>query len=832
MDSIEILRQYLSGAIKANIAEAELEKFFKKTESLSSLREATRARCALGVIRRTIQFRRGEASAQDICLNLRDAILYLGHLKVPQYVYEAAKGFGKDYGLICEPDSVVSCLQKIPTWIPHNKYVEDVYALRPTGNTEVEETSIGDSILSSCTKFQCYKNFEQKIAVHTALNLPGGHTLLVSLPTGGGKSLITQVLASKTNGLTLVIVPTVALALDQYHAAITNLSCQDGIYCYRGAQSDNERVAIIHALAQKDAKLLFTSPEAIFKNSEMFQLLEDASKCGYLLNIVVDEAHVVPDWGIFFRPDFQIFSVILKKWRSLSNNTLKTYLLSATLSDDVVETLFHLFGAPGKNVQFRCDALRQEPRFYFYPAKTRREQNECVIQAILLLPKPMVVYVLEPKEAVALQSQLHALGYQNIPIFTGQTKEAVRDQVLTGWKNNQYDVVIATSAFGIGVDKPNVRTILHACVPENLSRYYQEVGRGGRDHMPSLSVFVPYRSNTDGNSDVHRAWGLVNKRVLTVALMVSRWAGMMELSRGQVNGDICVLDTSATPPHMTIDEAEYAGNRNSAWNINLLLFLHRTGFIDLIDAKYDTEHNSYQLTAKLLNLDILNDPLQMASVLESPRQKEAELQLRGYTIIRDLVQKPEATCWGRVFKQLFPLSQEVCNGCPVDKNGRFTTDKKYKLRTSPELALESYVPSRKLDRLMGSYTTMIVARSAIGKLNPEEVQVVSKKTSEARIGVIVVPDDFYDNLLFEGLVLTYSEFYFTVSVAPYLFSNGVLCIFGDDNNTNQALYDNLEKLQGFGYRCILYCNEFMPIAKARKAIREYIDGYTIPLERL
>ena len=202
MDSIEILRQYLSGAMKANFAEAELQKFLNQAGSLSNLREATRARCALGVIRRTIQFRRGEASSQDICLNLRDAILYLGHLKVPQRVYEAAKDVGKDYGLICEPDSVVSCLQKTPAWLPHNKYVEDVYALRSAENAEVEEPSIGDSILSSCTKFQCYKNFEQKIAVHTALNLPGGHTLLVSLPTGGGKSLITQVLASETNGLT------------------------------------------------------------------------------------------------------------------------------------------------------------------------------------------------------------------------------------------------------------------------------------------------------------------------------------------------------------------------------------------------------------------------------------------------------------------------------------------------------------------------------------------------------------------------------------------------------------------------------------------------------
>lgn len=133
---------------------------------------------------------------------------------------------------------------------------------------------------------------------------------------------------------------------------------------------------------------------------------------------------------------------------------------------------------------------------------------------------------------------------------------------------------------------------------------------------------------------------------------------------------------------------------------------------------------------------------------------------------------------------------------------------------------------------MGSYTTMLVARTVTGEPNSEEIQIVSKKACEAGLGTIIIPDVFYDNLPFSGLVLTYSEFYFVASMAPYLFSRGVLCIFGDDNNTNQALYDNLEKLQGYGYRCVLYCNEFMPIVKARKAIKDYIDGYMIPLDRL
>ena len=97
--------------------------------------------------------------------------------------------------------------------------------------------------------------------------------------------------------------------------------------------------------------------------------------------------------GVFFRPDFQIFSIVLKSRKRISENYLRTYLLSATLSDDVVDTLFSLFGTEGHNSQVRCDALRQEPRFYFQSVKSLEEQDEKTMEAIKLLPKPMVVYV-------------------------------------------------------------------------------------------------------------------------------------------------------------------------------------------------------------------------------------------------------------------------------------------------------------------------------------------------------------------------------------------------------------------------------------------------------
>ncbi len=837
MDSKEVLQQYIVGAMKSKSAIAELEKNLADTSTLLKLQEAARSRYVIGFIRRVVQFKCDEASAKDMCLNIRDLVLVMGRVKLTEKLYKAVKDHGAEFGLVCENDLQVSCLLHSPEWLEPHQYIKDVYALRHDDSIELESASSGDAILAKHTGFSAYKSFEQKVAVHTALNLPNGHTLLISLPTGGGKSLVTQLLASSSEGLTVVIVPTVALALDQYLAAHHNLKNETEIYCYRGEQSEDERVAIIKGLKEKKARILFTSPEAILKNPELHRILDGAAKSRYLANVVVDEAHVVPDWGVFFRPDFQIFSILLKKWKRESEEYIRTFLLSATLSDDVVDTLFALFGTDGKNAQVRCDALRQEPRFYFHSAKSRKEQDDKTIEAIKLLPKPMVVYVLEPREAKDLQKKLRHIGYKNIPIFTGETKETDRDTVLTGWKNHDFDVVIATSAFGIGVDKPDVRTIIHACCPENLSRFYQEVGRGGRDRLPSLSLFIPYQSRYDSEGDVRRALGLVNKRVLTVERAVIRWKGMLSNPAAMIDADECVLNTSATPSTMTDEEAEYAGNRNVAWNVNLLLFLHRTGFIDLLDASYVFDKKSnppkkyYTVTIKLLQPDILSDDDSLTAALTEPRAREYEAQMAGYRIMSEIVSSPKALCWGRVFRHLFPLSREVCNGCPADPEGRITSDDTYKLRTNPDIKLPPARPSRRLDRNMGSFNEMVISRPSNGPCSIEEVTVIAEKAAQNSIGVMVVPNRMASQIVYDGILLNYDEFYYAVAHCPYFFAKGVVCIFDGDSSTNFTLYKNLGKLDAFGYRKILYCNENTVVANGGKTIREYSDGYPIPIQK-
>ena len=133
---------------------------------------------------------------------------------------------------------------------------------------------------------------------------------------------------------------------------------------------------------------------------------------------------------------------------------------------------------------------------------------------------------------------------------------------------------------------------------------------------------------------------------------------------------------------------------------------------------------------------------------------------------------------------------------------------------------------------MGSFEEMVVRRETSGSCTLEEARAVSERASQCGIGCLVLPKRLANDVSFEGLILDYDEFYFAVANAPYLFANGVFCIFDNHPNTNFTLYKNLEKLKDRGYRSVLYCNENMVITADGKAIRECMDGYTIPVEKL
>lgn len=827
MKSHEILKQYLCGALSKDLTSSYLLEIIKKGINP----EAAKARYCLSFIERVKQYQAGEISADELLLCLRDIVLYSGKTQVSKEIVDLVSTRGKNYDLIREADNIVTAVMRLPKWFKSDNFVNQVYSLTATDEIVVE-VSAGEKLLNTKTVFKNYKSFEQKAAIYSALKLPKGHTLLVSLPTGSGKSLITQMLAAVDDGLTLVVVPTVALAIDQNIAAMSSLSddVKNNIFCYRGGQNEKDYINIINALKNKTARLLFTSPEAILRNTTLFNTLQACAKEKYLHNFVIDEAHIVPDWGTFFRPDFQILSTVLMNWRIQFGNEIRTYLLSATLSDEVVTSLFKLYSEDDRYAEFRCDAFRREPRFCFYPAKTHIEQDNMVLELVKTLPKPMVIYVYEPDEAKRTQGLLKEMGFKNIPIFTGKTKDDDRDEILKNWKAQKYDIVVATSAFGIGVDKPDVRTIIHKCVPENLSRFYQEVGRGGRDGLPSLSVLVPYVGKNDGEGDLSKAFGLVNKRVLRVESIVIRWFSMF--AKGELFGDVAILNTSTPPTTFSEHEVEYAGDRNIAWNVNLLLFLYRTGFIDIQSVFYLAETRSYHFKVKILNLEAMRDDVSFSASLESVRQKELDTQLEGYYLMKALVQKPEAHCWGAVFKKLYPLAKERCNGCPQNQEVYAATESQFKIRTKPSIVLPPVESSKELKRYMGNYNRFVIRNPEKSEYNVADICLAAEKMEKARVECIVLPDSLIGKIDYSGMIFTYDEFCFSAEYCPYLFAGGVMCVFDYDTIKNDMLFYRLEAFEEYGYKRVYYCDENMYVRSQRRNISSFIDCYTKDAQNL
>ena len=187
-------------------------------------------------------------------------------------------------------------------------------------------------------KFRTFKSIEQQLAVMGSLRVPAGYTAMVAMSTGGGKSLVTQTVSYQyEDSLTVIIVPTISLMLDQQRNASSIIEPENKseiIYYHSGCNVDE----LVSALDKRRVRMLFVSPEALIKNIKIQNSIFKANSQGYLKNLVIDEAHIIIEWGSSFRVDFQC----LDSFRRLlvnDNPYLRTYLLSATFSKKTVDNL-------------------------------------------------------------------------------------------------------------------------------------------------------------------------------------------------------------------------------------------------------------------------------------------------------------------------------------------------------------------------------------------------------------------------------------------------------------------------------------------------------------
>lgn len=366
----------------------------------------------------------------------------------------------------------------------------------PAGGRFVSEDLAADPFFTRITSHPKYRTSGQQAAARAVVSLPDGATLIAMLPTGSGKTEVALCLADHRGdgALTLVIVPTVALAYDferrfLEHYRRNNPKMRASVdFAWTSQTGEEARDRIKMRILRGTQRILVTSPESMSRALRRVLLM--SAHAGRIGGLVIDEAHLVTQWGREFRPEFRtltgIRDEIIASADKSGHPAPKTLLLSATLGPGELVDLDTLFARPGPCVLIAANALRAEPDIWISASGTEEERAGKVMDALAHLPRPAVIYVTSPETAEEWQRRLREVGYRRTALVTGRTSPTERSQVLADLRTGdgsggRVDLVIGTSAFGLGIDYQHVRTVVHACQPETVDRWYQEVGRGGRD---------------------------------------------------------------------------------------------------------------------------------------------------------------------------------------------------------------------------------------------------------------------------------------------------------------------------------------------------------------
>ena len=451
----------------------------------------------------------------------------------------------------------------------------------------------GDPFMSRIKGHENYQSPGQRSAVRAALLAPPGSTLAVCLPTGEGKSFVFQAVseygygtANERPGVTLVVTPTVSLTLD-HQRRVEEMGIAAHPVAYTSSTPDELRQGIIERIKNGTQGLCFAAPESVC--ASLLGPLTDAAERGYLRTIVIDEAHLVDSWGANFRADFQLLGGLRSGFLEVSpeDQRPRTLLLSATLTNATLQTLQSIFPGTrdsGGTQLVSSTQLRAEIEFWVAKPTTYENRKARVIEALAHMPRPAILYVTQVNDAQQWFRTLRHLGYKRIAMLTGRSSTVERTRVVNDWKEQKLDLVIGTSAFGLGIDNPNVRTIVHACVPETLDRYYQEAGRGGRDGRVAASLVIPTRE--DGYNWQHDDFGMArhlnNQRLLTIEVAHRRWTAMFSNQEKRNEGNGVFQLYVNVSPGSDPDHIDMVGETNTGWNQRALTLMANSGMIELL----------------------------------------------------------------------------------------------------------------------------------------------------------------------------------------------------------------------------------------------------------
>lgn len=308
----------------------------------------------------------------------------------------------------------------------------------------------------------------------------GGEHCFVLMPTGGGKSLCYQlpsvIKSGKTRGVSIVVSPLLSLMEDQVVACRDRFHMQ--AFLINGESTAAEKTFIMEGLGESDPELfiqvLYVTPEMLSKNQRMIAALVQLHRRNRLARIVIDEAHCVSQWGHDFRPDYKALGDVLRQFAGVP-----IIALTATATQLVRTDVMANLGIRG--CRMFSQSFNRPNLSYEVHAKGKN-----IVQTMANLIKSKhsgksgIIYCLSRKSCESVAEKLTQAGIQAYHYHAGM-ESAERSDVQRKWQANEYHVIVATIAFGMGIDKADVRFVIHHTIPKSLEGYYQETGRAGRD---------------------------------------------------------------------------------------------------------------------------------------------------------------------------------------------------------------------------------------------------------------------------------------------------------------------------------------------------------------
>ncbi len=238
-----------------------------------------------------------------------------------------------------------------------------------------------------------------------------------------------------------------------------------------------------------------------------------------------------------------------------------------------LDTLETLFGQPDGFQVVSAVQLRPEPAYWFAWCETEEIKTQRLLEAVYHLPRPLIIYTSTREDVTRWKKELSAAGFRRFSTMTSESTAKERSQLLQDWRDRKIDIVVATSAFGLGVDQADVRAVIHACIPETIDRFYQEVGRGGRDGNAAVSLTLHTKE------DRIIALSLNKKSTITIERGLQRWQSMFE-RKILTDNDKFIIPTN-TPPSQMPGDIDMDGKESQNWNIRTLTLMNRANLIKL-----------------------------------------------------------------------------------------------------------------------------------------------------------------------------------------------------------------------------------------------------------